>query len=147
MIKQQARVTQVFDQEVELECALNSTCSGCSNESNCGVGTVAKAFSGKTQLIRVNTSLILHPGQWVTIATVESSLLMQSFITYLFPLFGLLGAGIFGQWFLVEKLGFPDLSALLCAILGGYISFLLAKKAISRLDSDASDIQIIAVDY
>ncbi len=147
MIKQQARVTQIFDQEVELECALNSTCSGCSNEPSCGVGTVAKAFSGKTQLIRIKTTLILNPGQWVTIGTAESSLLTQAFITYLFPLFGLLAAGLFGQWLFVDSLALPDFSALLCSLAGGYLSFRLARKVINRLGDSEPNIQIIAVDY
>lgn len=147
MIKQQACVTQVFDGKVELECALNSSCSGCSNESSCGVGTVAKAFSGKTQRITVTTSLILSPGQWVTIGTGEENLLLHAFITYFFPLFGLLGAGLIGQLVLVEYLQWPRVSALFIAFVGGYLSFLAAKQAISSVDAKDCQIEIISVDY
>jgi len=147
VIKQQARVTQVLEHQVELECALNSTCSGCSNESSCGVGTVAKAFAGKTQLVRVDTSLILSPGQWVTIGTAEGNLLFQAFITYFFPLFGLLGAGLIGQFLLVDYMELPGYNAILCAFAGGYFCYLVAKQAISRLDDHSPNIEIIAVDY
>jgi len=147
MIKQQARVTQVFDNEVEVECALNSTCSSCSNESNCGVGTIAKAFSGKTQLIRINTALILSPGQWVTIATEEAAILTQAFITYLLPLFGLFFAGSIGQRLLVEHFHLPNIFGLLTAFAGSYLSFLAGRRIISRLDNRSPTIEIVAVDY
>jgi len=147
VIKQQARVSKVYNDKVELECALNSSCSGCSNESNCGVGTVAKAFSGKTQLISVNTTLILSPGQWVTIGIAEDNLLLQAFVTYLFPLLGLLGMGMLGQWFFVDTLELPSLVGLLSGLCGGYLSFIGAKYTIKRLGDRSPEIKIIAVDY
>jgi len=147
VIEQKARVTKVLGDKVELECALNSTCSGCSNESNCGVGTVAKAFSGKTQQIVVNSSLIVSPGQWVTIATVEQNLLLHAFVTYLFPLLGLLVAGSIGQYLLVEVLVLPEWLAIVTSFVGGFASYKLGKNVIARLDDNIPVIEIIGVDY
>lgn len=147
MIEQKARVTQIFDNAVEVECEVSSTCSGCSNESQCGVGTVAKAFTGKTQLINIPTSRVLSPGQWVTIATAENNLLAHAFVTYFFPLLGLLFAGLFGQWLLVEKLLLPDYLAIACGVLGGYLSFLFGGKVLSRFDGNAPSIEIVGADY
>lgn len=108
MLEQKAIITQTFTGAVEIEYEVNSSCSGCASEDNCGVGTVAKAFAGKTQRTRLNTSLVLSVGQWVTIGTIESNVLIAASITYLLPLVGLLGASVLAQNLLVEQWGFAS---------------------------------------
>lgn len=122
MLEQKAIITQTFTGAVEVEYEVNSSCSGCASEDNCGVGTVAKAFSGKTQRTRLNTSLVLSVGQWVTIGTIESNVLIAASITYLLPLVGLLVASIFAQSLLVEQWGFASYNAVLFGIAGGFVA-------------------------
>lgn len=127
MIEQKALVRDVFHNGVELEYELNSSCSGCVSEDSCGVGTVAKAFNGKTQRIKVSTNQILNVGQWVTIATKEANVLVASAVTYLLPLLGLLLGSIVGQKWLVDTLALANYSAILFGISCGVLSQQLGK--------------------
>ena len=130
MIEQRAVVTRVMASEVEVEVELQSSCSGCHSADNCGVGTVAKAFTAKTQRLNIATNLILNPGQQVTIATAESGVLTLAALTYLLPLFGLLFFAVIAQQVLVNSSGLAEWWAIAMALSGGYIFHHLAKKII-----------------
>ncbi|MDP2560891.1 SoxR reducing system RseC family protein [Psychrobium sp. 1_MG-2023] len=145
MLEQQALVTSVNGQQVEVEVAVNSSCSGCSNQESCGVGTVAKAFSGKTQKLRINTLMILQPGQWVTIATVEGDVLKIAAITYFFPLFFLFIVGLSAQSLLVEQAGWPQWIAIILAGIGGYCGHRAARHYLQVMDRQQPHIEIISV--
>lgn len=144
MLEQKALVRDVFHGSVELEYELNSSCSGCASENSCGVGTVAKAFSGKTQRIKVDTDNILSVGQWVTIGTKEANILAASAITYLLPLFGLLIGGILGQKWLVELLGMPAISAIGLAIVTAILSQQFGKFWLNKNQDLSPSIVIIS---
>ena len=144
MLEQKALVKEVFHGSVELEYEINSSCSGCASENSCGVGTVAKAFSGKTQRIKVSTNNILSVGQWVTIGTKEANILAASAITYLLPLFGLLIGGILGQKWLVELLEMPSLSAVGTAVVTAIFSQQLGKYWLNNNQDLSPSIVIIS---
>ncbi len=144
MLEQKALVKEVFHGSVELEYEINSSCSGCASENNCGVGTVAKAFSGKTQRIKVSTNNILSVGQWVTIGTKEANILAASAITYLLPLFGLLIGGILGQKWLVELLALPSLSAVGLAIMTALLSQQFGKYWLNKNQNLSPSIIIVS---
>lgn len=127
MLAQKAIVTEIYNNRVEVEYQVNSSCSGCASEDNCGVGTVAKAFVGKTNRISINTSLILSKGQHVLIETLESNILLTSAITYLLPLFGLLIFSIIGQEVFVNQLGYFKFSSVIFGFIGGGIAQQLGK--------------------
>lgn len=122
MLAQKALVTKVYNDSVDVQYDVNSSCSGCASEDNCGVGTVAKAFSGKTQTTRLDTSLVLSVGQWVTLETNEDNLLLAACITYMLPLFGLIMTSVIGQYILVELLSMPNYSAIFFGIIGGVLA-------------------------
>ncbi|NRA61476.1 MAG: SoxR reducing system RseC family protein [Psychrobium sp.] len=144
MLEQRALVTQVFAQQVEVEIEIQSSCSGCSSQDSCSVGTVAKAFSGKTQRLRIDTQLILNTGQWVTIATVESSVLFLAAITYLLPLAGLLSVGVLTQWLLVDVLKMQAWLAVVSAVAGGYFAFLIGRFLVQRDSTKQPHIEIVS---
>ena len=138
MLKQKALVTEVMLGQVEVEVAIESTCSGCSSNDTCGVGTVAKAFTGKTQRIIVATNRILSTGQWVEVATEESNLLILAALTYLLPLFGLVLTGLIAQQvFTVEII------AVLSSFTGAVLFHLLAKRIIKTRESQLPTISIV----
>ena len=147
MLEQRALVTQVFAQQVEVEIEIHSTCGGCSSQDSCSVGTVAKAFSGKTQLLRIDTQLILNRGQWVTIATVESRVLFLAAITYLLPLFGLLGFGVMAQWLVVDVLHLAPWLAVLGGVFGAYLSFRVGRYIVARDSTKQPHIEIVAAHF
>jgi len=138
MIKQQALVTQVMIGQVEVEVAIESSCSGCNSADNCGVGTVSKAFSGKTQHLEIETQRILHVGQWVTIATQEGNLLMLAALTYLMPLTGLLLVGL-----ITQPLFDSEVIALVSSLGGGYLFHLIAKRLINAREAKSPTISIV----
>lgn len=122
MLVQKALVTKVYSNSVDVEYNLNTSCSGCASEDNCGVGTVAKAFNGKTQTTRLDTTLVLSVGQWITIKTNENNLLVTAAITYLLPLLGLIIASVMSQKILVDQMAMPNYSAIFCGLLGGVLA-------------------------
>lgn len=138
MIKQKAQVTRVMAGQVEVEVSLESSCSGCHSADSCGVGTVAKAFSGKTQLLVIATDRILVTGQWVTIATQEANLLMLAALTYLLPLLGLVLIGGIAQQLLA-----PEEPAIIASLLGGYGFHLIAKRLIKARETRLPTISIV----
>jgi len=138
MITQKALITQVMAGKVTVEVAVESSCSGCNSADNCGVGTVSKAFSGKTQQLDVDTLRILNVGQWVTIATQESNLLVLAALTYLLPLLGLLFAGLIGQ-----SLFDSEISALVMSLSGAYLFHVIAKQLIKARETKLPTISIL----
>jgi sigma-E factor negative regulatory protein RseC len=138
MVKQKALVTRVMSGQVEVEVAVETSCSGCGSADNCGVGTVSKAFSGKTQLLEINTQRILSVGQWVTIATQENNLLALAALTYLLPLLGLLLAGLVAQQ-LLDSEG----AAILVSLAGAYLFHLIAKWLIKLREAKLPTISIV----
>jgi len=143
MLKQKAIVTNVFNKSVEVEYEVNSTCSSCSSQDSCGVGTVAKAFNGKTKKISVETSLILSKGQHVFIETLESNVLMTSAVTYLLPLVGLLISSVIGQKLLVEQAGLASYYAIFLGLLGGFLAQRLGRYWLKIKSVSQPDIVIV----
>lgn len=86
MIIEQARVVKIEGEWVLLEAAVRSTCGSCQAQNNCGTGTVAKAFAGKTQQIEMRTSTPLRVGDIVTLGIPEKRILFASALLYLLPL-------------------------------------------------------------
>lgn len=146
MLEQKALVKQVFNDGVELEYELNSSCSGCASEESCGVGTVAKAFSGKTHTIKIATKRILSVGQWVTIATQEANVLIAACITYLLPLFGLLLGSVIGQKILVERLMLASPIAIGTGIVSAIIAQQFGKYWLNTNRYNSPQIVIISAD-
>ncbi|NRA69591.1 MAG: SoxR reducing system RseC family protein [Gammaproteobacteria bacterium] len=138
MLKQPALVTKVMNGKVEVEVAIESSCSGCNAADTCGVGTVAKAFSGQTQHLIVNTDRIVAVGQWITIATQESNLLNLAAITYLLPLFGLLVTGLIAQQIFTS-----EGPAIIASLIGGYGLHLIAKHLIKLREKKLPTISIV----
>jgi len=132
MLVQKAIVTQTFDNSVEVEYQVSSSCSGCVSEDNCGVGTVAKAFTGKTNKVSIETSLILSKGQHVLIETLEANILLTSAVTYLFPLLGLLLFSVAAQEALNPQTGIGQLLPIIIGISGGVIAQRLGKLWLKR---------------
>ena len=132
MLAQKAIVTEIFENRVEVEYQVSSSCSGCASEDSCGVGTVAKAFTGKTNRVSVNTSLILSKGQHVFIETLESNILFTSAVTYLLPLFGLLTFSVIAQETLNIQSGLSQLLPISIGFVGGFIVQQLGKLWLNK---------------
>jgi len=147
MLKQKAIVTQTYVDGVDVEYEVNSSCSSCASEDSCGVGTVAKAFSGKTQRIRLYSSLVLSIGQTITIGTQESNILIAASITYLLPLVGLISGSVLGQSFLVGYWGLESYSAIFMGIAGGFIAQRVGRYWLKNNIDSQPKIVIVSGDF
>ena len=133
MLEQRAQVIDVRPGQVELAVNLESACGSCHSADTCSSGTVAKAFVNKRQRLLLNTSLVLGKGQWVRLGVEQQGVTALAAITYLLPLLGLILAGLVGQLWWVDGLGWPEPAALGLALVGGYAGFVLARRLATRL--------------
>ena len=133
MLEQRAQVIGVKPGQVELAVNLESACGSCHSADSCSSGTVAKAFVSKRQRLLLDTSLVLGKGQWVRLGVEQQGVTALAAITYLLPLLGLMLAGLLGQLWWVDGLGWPEPAALLLALAGGYGGFVLARRLAARL--------------
>jgi len=147
MLEQKAIVTEIYADGVEVEYEINSSCSSCASEDSCGVGTVAKAFSGKTQRTRLYSSLILSIGQTITIGTQESNILIAASITYLLPLVGLISGSLVGQSLLVGFLSLENYSAILMGIASGFLAQRIGRHWLKNHSDSQPEIVIVSGNF
>ena len=62
MSEELATVVAIDGQHAWVECERRSACSGCYQQSNCGTGTVAKAFPLQAQRLRVALTIEVSVG-------------------------------------------------------------------------------------
>ena len=86
MLEEVALVKKVEGDDVWLETSVKTTCSSCHVQQGCGTSVIAKAFSAKTELLKLRTPIALVPGQQVKIGIPEEFILKASFMMYGIPL-------------------------------------------------------------
>lgn len=133
MIEENATIIAIKGEKITVTSELKSACSGCQQVDNCGSGQVAKAFPTKQLFLTVKSSLPLQLGDKVILGLNESALLSSAWQVYLWPLFGLLIAGWFGQWLLNINMFSHEIVAIFFALIGGYSGFLLARNQQRKL--------------
>ena len=137
MSEEVATVVAIDEQHVWVECERRSACSGCQQQSNCGTGTVAKAFPQRQQRIRVPRTMTLAVGQQVRLGIPQQSLLRGAALVYVLPLFCLLVGALLGQLWLAPLLEGGEGITILSCLGGGALGFLLIRFYSNRLDQGA----------
>jgi sigma-E factor negative regulatory protein RseC len=132
MIEESATVVAIEKDNITVTSEIKSACSGCQQVDNCGSGQVAKAFPQKRLSLTVKSTLPLQLGDKVIIGLNETALLSSAWQVYLWPLFGLLILAWFGQWLVNTNIVGHEGFAILFAMIGGYVGFLLAKNQQSK---------------
>ncbi len=102
MIEEIGVIKAVDQDHIWVETQIKSTCGSCQAESNCGTGTVAKAFSPKTETLVLRCAEKARVGQRVRLGIPEQALLGASALMYLLPLFALVGSALLGQWLMPQ---------------------------------------------
>jgi sigma-E factor negative regulatory protein RseC len=106
MIEEQARVIEVREDKALVATKRSSSCESCSARSGC-----ATLGGGREARVWVNDGVGVKRGDNVVVAVPESTLLLASVLTYLFPVASLILAAMAGQE-LAPKYGWtPDLAA------------------------------------
>lgn len=134
MSEELATVVAIEGDHAWVECERRSACSGCQQQSNCGTGTVAKAFPLKAPRLRVRLTAEVRVGQQVRLGIPQESLLRGAALVYVLPLFCLLAGALLGQLWLAPLLSGGEGITILCCLLGGVLGFLLVRYFSNRLD-------------
>jgi sigma-E factor negative regulatory protein RseC len=134
MSEELATVVAVEGAFAWVECERRSACSGCHQQSNCGTGTVAKAFPLKSQRLRVALTAEVLVGQQIRLGIPQASILRGAALVYVLPLFCLLLGALLGQLWLAPLLSAGEGVTILSCLLGGTIGFLLVRYFSARLE-------------
>jgi len=135
MIEEQAIVTQMRGNHVEIQMQRQSACSHCDLNQGCGTGAIGRLLGHRSKPLIIETSLPLKMGDRVLLGMPDSSFLKASLLIYGLPLFALVCSAIIGQWL------FNGSEVLvLVSALAGFVAGLVfsAKKAKSRFSSEFS---------
>lgn len=134
MSEELATVVAIEGDHAWVEYERRSACSGCQQQSNCGTGTVAKAFPLKAPRLRVRLTAEVRVGQQVRLGIPQESLLRGAALVYVLPLFCLLASALLGQLWLAPLLSGGEGITILASLLGGAGGFLLVRYFSGRLD-------------
>ena len=145
MSEELATVVAIEGDHAWVECERRSACSGCQQQSNCGTGTVAKAFPLKAPRLRVRLTAEVRVGQQVRLGIPQESLLRGAALVYVLPLFCLLAGALLGQLWLAPLLSGGGGITILCCLLGGVLGFLLVRYFSNRLDQGRYGPQMLGV--
>ncbi|AEB48814.1 Sigma-E factor regulatory protein RseC [Aeromonas veronii B565] len=145
MSEELATVVAIEGDHAWVECERRSACSGCQQQSNCGTGTVAKAFPLKAPRLRVRLTAEVRVGQQVRLGIPQESLLRGAALVYVLPLFCLLAGALLGQLWLTPLLSGGEGITILCCLLGGVLGFLLVRYFSNRLDQGRYGPQMLGV--
>ena len=145
MSEELATVVAIEGDHAWVECERRSACSGCQQQSNCGTGTVAKAFPLKAPRLRVRLTAEVSVGQQIRLGIPQESLLRGAALVYVLPLFCLLAGALLGQLWLAPLLSGGEGIPILCCLLGGVLGFLLVRYFSNRLDQGRYGPQMLGV--
>ena len=145
MSEELATVVAIEGDHVWVECERRSACSGCQQQSNCGTGTVAKAFPLRAQRLRVKMTTEVGVGQQIRLGIPQQSLLRGAALVDVLPLFCLLAGALLGQLWLAPLLLGGEGITILCCLLGGGLGFLLVRYFSNRLDQGCYGPQMLGV--
>lgn len=117
MIEEIGTVVAIEDDHVWVETQVKTTCAGCKASDACPTSTIAKAFTPKSNHVRIEVPCKLALGQQVKIGISEMALLRASIMVYIVPLLLLIISAavfvtLFPQAHELLALGFSSLAAL-----------------------------------
>lgn len=93
MLTEQAIVTRCDDRQVEVELQRQSACSGCELNEGCGTGALGRLLGHRGKPLVIESEQNLKPGDRVTLALPENTLVKASLMLYGLPLLGMILAG------------------------------------------------------
>ncbi len=138
MIEEQARVVRVAEGVAEVETQRHSSCARCDVKSGCGTSLFATWFPQRQLTFQLSDDIGVTPGDWVVIGLDEASLQRGSILLYAWPLIGLLGGAVSGDFLFGYFGGSSEPGAVLFGLLG-LIGALTLVKQVSRRQLTSGD--------
>ncbi|MCV2883247.1 SoxR reducing system RseC family protein [Aestuariibacter sp. AA17] len=145
MIEEIGIVKEIDKDVIWVETQIKTTCGSCHASDNCGTGVVAKAFSPKTDLLKLACSERAEVGQKVKIGIPERTLLHASALVYLLPVFVLVLSaslsGIFWKQLGLDSEGFIIFSAFFAT----FVSFMGVRAYMQKQTHKGFEPHLIAL--
>ncbi|UTM57804.1 SoxR reducing system RseC family protein [Photobacterium sp. CCB-ST2H9] len=138
MMHSLATVVAVARNQITVSCQQQTSCGSCASQNSCGTGVISKVLPGRQHQLTLSTRNIDEPievGQLVEIGLSERSVLQSALLVYVLPLVCMLLGTLLGQWWFVELAGGGEGGVIACALLGGALGLLLARRRASGLSS------------
>lgn len=133
MIEQNANVIRVEGEIAWLQVQRESTCGSCGVRKGCGTNTFSKVLGNRFSEIKALNKLDLKPGDNVTIALHESTLLKSALLMYMLPLVTMFLSAILGSWATQILSGQSNQAIIILFALSGLLfSFLFIKRFMKR---------------
>lgn len=132
MIEEVGRVAAVDEQHIWIETEIKTTCSACQANDNCGTGTIAKAFSPKTETLKLPRFQNVKVGQQVKLGIPEKSLLSASALVYMLPLLVMVISAVLGPFLLAQLALEHELFVVAFTLLTTSASFAWVRHHISQ---------------
>ncbi len=142
MMEEIARVVDYQQGWATVEVELKSACNHCASSENCGTSTIAKAFSVKTQRFSLPADKPCQQGDLLKVGLPESVIIKAAALVYLLPLFGLFMFAIFGHILAVGLDMNTNTSAMVFAVIGASIAWIIGKRLAAKLEAQASPVII-----
>lgn len=142
MMEEIARVVDYQQGWATVEVELKSACNHCASSENCGTSTIAKAFSVKTQRFSLPADKPCQQGDLLKVGLPESVIIKAAALVYLLPLLGLFMFAIFGHILAVGLDMNTNTSAMLFAVIGASIAWIIGKRLAAKLEAQASPVII-----
>ncbi|GGP40577.1 sigma E factor positive regulatory protein RseC [Shewanella saliphila] len=142
MMEEIARVVDYQQGWATVEVELKSACNHCASSENCGTSTIAKAFSVKTQRFSLPADKPCQEGDLLKVGLPESVIIKAAALVYLLPLLGLFVFATFGH---ILALGLDintNTSAMVFAVIGASIAWIIGKRLAAKLEAQASPVII-----
>jgi sigma-E factor negative regulatory protein RseC len=132
MIKETGKIISIEKRHEKkvavVECISKTACSGCHNQSSCGVGTVAKTFSDKTHQFEVPYKEGMEVDKFVELQINNSDLIKSASLVYLVPLVFFIGGALLAKQFGSLSEIALILVAVGCAVIGFVFTRLITNK-------------------
>lgn len=132
MITEHGAVVQSDEKYIWVETQVTAACDACNAKSNCGTSSVAKAFSNKTVINKVENTLNASVDDRVEIGIPEQSLITGAFLVYILPLVTALITATIVQFWLVQFIPVYEWQVILASSIGGFLGFKLSKRFIDN---------------
>ncbi len=122
---EKAEVSYIDGEDVFLKTSNKASCGECTSKASCGSVKLFKPVVGN-DIIKIKNTLGLNKGDSVVLELPSSTLLLGTFLIYLFPLISLLFFAVLGKF--VGGEGFSILSGLA----GLAVSLVLVRKYLAQ---------------
>ena len=135
MLEEDAVVTSVHGEFVEVVTTPRAACGSCQASSACGTSLLARLFPERKRTWRVRNTAGAVNGDAVVIGLDESALQLVAVLVYLLPLAGLIGGAIAGSFFAdFYAASFAEPLSITTGLSGMLLALYLVRRFSDRLE-------------